>query len=100
MNETPDRVPFSDFYWTDSGRHAGMHARPVIGGVFIRLLSDARPFWESSASLARRNAPEVSNEWAPFPAIMRVTPMISHGPRPPERLAIHDREPRRGLGRT
>ena len=76
VNETPDRVPFSDYYWTDSGRHAGMHARPVIGGVFIRLLSNARSFWESSAGLARQNAPEVNNDWAPFPAIMRVTTVI------------------------
>ena len=76
VNETPDRVPFSDYYWTDSGRHAGMHARPVIGGVFIRLLSNARSFWESSAGLARQNAPEVNNEWAPFPAIMRLTTVI------------------------
>ena len=76
VNETPDRAPFSDFYWTDSGRDAGMHARPVIGGVFIRLLSNARSFWESSAGLARQNSPEVNNEWAPFPAIMRSTTVI------------------------
>ena len=100
VNETPDRVPFSDYYWTDSGRHAGMHARPVIGGVFIRLLSDAKSFWESSAGLARQNAPEVSNEWAPFPAIRRCHDRDPHGPRPPERLARYDREPRRGLGRA
>ncbi len=65
VNETPDRVPFSDYYWTDSGRHAGMHARPVIGGVFIRLLSNARSFWESCAGLARQNAPKLTMNGPP-----------------------------------
>ena len=40
LNETPARLPFADSYLTDSGRHDGMHARPVIGGVFIQVLSD------------------------------------------------------------
>ena len=69
VNETPVRVPFPDFYWTDSGRDAGMHARPVIGGVFIRLLTDGRPFWETCISLAQRNAPDVGYDWAPFPSV-------------------------------
>jgi hypothetical protein len=76
-NETPDRVPFSDFYWTDSGRHAGMHARPVIGGIFIRLLTDAKPFWENCVSLAQRNSPEIGNNWAPLPIARRLSILIT-----------------------
>ena len=76
VNETPDHVPFSDFYWTDSGRDAGMHARPVIGGVFIRLLTDARPFWETCIGLAHRNAPDVGNDWAPLPLLRRLKPVV------------------------
>ena len=76
VNETPDHVPFSDFYWTDSGRDAGMHARPVIGGVFIRLLTDAKPFWETCIGLAHRNAPDVGNDWAPLPLIRRLVPLV------------------------
>ncbi len=40
LNETQDRVPMTDWYWTDSGRKAGFQARSVVGGVFIKLLSE------------------------------------------------------------
>ena len=40
MNETTDRVPMSDWYNTDSKTHVGFKARSVVGGYYIKILSD------------------------------------------------------------
>ncbi|MEI7658432.1 MAG: DUF4965 domain-containing protein [Phycisphaerae bacterium] len=40
--QTPDRVPLSDWYRTTDGRSMGMHSRSVVGGLWARQLLDGR----------------------------------------------------------
>ncbi|MGA2532916.1 MAG: DUF4965 domain-containing protein [Candidatus Aminicenantales bacterium] len=51
LNDTPDRIPMTDWYWTDSGKKEGFQARSVVGGVLIKMLADPalRAKWQGKA---------------------------------------------------
>ena len=69
--QTPSRVPFPDFYWTRTAKEAGMHARPVMGGIFICPLLD-QAMWHKWASRDTTR----SAHWAPFPSVPQVTVVV------------------------
>ena len=41
LNETPDRIPASDWHQTTNGHSMAFRARSVVGGYFMKMLSDA-----------------------------------------------------------
>jgi hypothetical protein len=72
LNETPDRSPLTDWYFTHDARKRGFTARPVVGGVFLQMLYD-KAVWQKYAGRDKTKAAG----WAPMPkapALVTVLP--------------------------
>ena len=71
LNETTARLPFVDSYFTDNPKSDGMRARPVIGGVYIKMLEDPA-VWKKWSSRDRLKV----GGWAPAPLPPRITEIV------------------------
>ena len=62
LDQTTVRDPIADSYITDNLHKGGMHARPVVGGFFIKMLANQK-LWKKWSS-----GDEVKpSDWAPLP---------------------------------
>ena len=74
LNKTTARSPLVDSYWTDNYHSDGMHARPVVGGIFIKMLTD-RDMWKKWSSRDHN----IVGGWANIPAPPVMTEVVPSG---------------------
>lgn len=71
-NQAERRVGLTDLYFTDKPDAALMHSRPVIGGIFIKMLYNQR-VWKKWAS---RDKTCADGPWAPLPPTPQVVEVV------------------------
>jgi hypothetical protein len=72
FNEATRRVGLTDLYFTDRPDAARMHSRPVIGGLFIKMLYN-KEVWKKWAS---RDKTRANGPWAPLPEPPKVINVV------------------------
>jgi hypothetical protein len=62
LDQSPSRVPMTDWYDTKTGKKVGFQARSVVGGVFLQMLYNTS-LWKQWAEKDKTKA----TSWAPLP---------------------------------
>jgi hypothetical protein len=71
LNHSPDHAPMTDFYRTHDASRVWFTARPVVGGVFMRMLYDDA-VWRKWASRDRT----VAKDYAGLPGPQRLNMLV------------------------
>jgi len=95
INQTTTRDPIADSYETDNINSGGMHARPVVGGFFIKMLTD-RAIWTKWATGDRVPAAD----WAPLPKPPQITVILPAADRQPAQWSYTISKPAEGWTQT
>jgi hypothetical protein len=91
LNQTTARDPIADSYMTDDVHSGGMHARPVVGGFFVKMLTD-RAVWNKWASKDTFKA----IGWAPLPEPPKITMVVPAADKQPATWSYTTSEPAHG----
>ena len=88
MNNTTRRLPFADSYETNNLDTTSFRARPVIGGVFIKMLDDPK-MWMKYAKAGS----SVEGQWADVPIPPKVTVVVATAKTEPAQWQYTTRKP-------
>lgn len=91
LNQTTTRDPIADSYETDKVNSGGMHARPVVGGFYIKMLTD-RAIWNKWASGDKVKAAG----WAALPKPPKITVIVPAADKQPSIWSYTTGEPAAG----
>ena len=75
LNESPSRLPMTDWYRTIQGTQVNFKARSAVGGVFIPVLNN-RQIWRKWAARDLAAARNLNLNWAPLPPPLQVTEIV------------------------
>jgi hypothetical protein len=95
LNETPDRAPLTDWYFTNNARKRGFTGRPVIGGVFLQMLYQ-KAVWKKYAGRDKTKAAG----WAPMPEPPVLVTVVPAAPEKPATWRYTTTRPPRGWYRS